>query len=103
MIVRFGSLADLRSRMRGVRFTPESGHSSERVGCPLSANSGHVRRACCGRGDPHPSAHRLGDGANGTNFTQAFARSIHGSLNVDASAGVFDHYHRKTLAACVLG
>jgi len=54
---------------------------------------GHVRRACFGWGNDHTSAHRLGDGASGTNSTQAFARSIHGSLNIDASAGVFDHHH----------
>jgi len=41
----------------------------------------------------HTSAQRLGDGASGTNSTQAFARSIHGSFNIDASAGVFDHHH----------
>jgi hypothetical protein len=28
--------------IKKVRFTPESGHSSERVGCPKSANSGHL-------------------------------------------------------------
>jgi hypothetical protein len=31
-------------RLRHVRFTPESGHSSERVGCPKSAISGHFSR-----------------------------------------------------------
>ena len=39
--VRFGSLADITARSRHVRFTPDSGHSSAQVGCPLSANSGH--------------------------------------------------------------
>ena len=29
-----GSLADLTSRSRHVRFTPDSGHSSVQVGCP---------------------------------------------------------------------
>jgi hypothetical protein len=39
--VRFGSLADIVQRQRHVRFTPDSGHSSVRVGCPKSAISGH--------------------------------------------------------------
>ena len=39
--VRFGSLADITARSRHVRFTPNSGHSSVRVGCPKSAKSGH--------------------------------------------------------------
>jgi hypothetical protein len=39
--VRFGSLADMTDRSCHVRFTPDSGHSSAQVGCPLSANSGH--------------------------------------------------------------
>ena len=37
--VRFGSLADIGEGFRDVRFTPKSGHSSARVGCPLSAKS----------------------------------------------------------------
>ena len=37
----FGSLADKTTRSRHVRFTPDSGHSSVRVGCLKSANSGH--------------------------------------------------------------
>src|SRR6478609_11603618 len=41
--VRFGSLADIRTSPRHVRFTPDSGHSSVQVGCPLSANSGRSR------------------------------------------------------------
>ena len=39
--VRFGSLADITARPRHVCFTPESRHSSVRVGCPKSAKSGH--------------------------------------------------------------
>jgi hypothetical protein len=39
--VRFGSLADMTACSRHVRFTPDSGHSSVQVGCPLSANSRH--------------------------------------------------------------
>ena len=39
--VRFGSLADICSAKRHVRFTPESGHSVARSECLLSANSGH--------------------------------------------------------------
>ena len=42
--VRYGSLADIRARLRHVRFTPDSGHSSVPVGCPKSAKSGHVTR-----------------------------------------------------------
>jgi hypothetical protein len=38
--VRFGSLADIFASDRDVRFTPESGHSTARVACPLWANSG---------------------------------------------------------------
>jgi len=52
--VRFGSLADIRADMRDVRFTPESGHSSERVGCPLSASSGY--KADCSYSVFHPVA-----------------------------------------------
>ena len=37
--VRFGSLADVGAGVEDVRFTPESGHSSERVGCPKSAKA----------------------------------------------------------------
>ena len=39
--VRFGSIADITPRARHVRFTPDSGHSSVQVVCPLSAKSGH--------------------------------------------------------------
>ena len=39
--VRFVSLADMAALFGDVRLTPESGHGSERDGCPLSANSGH--------------------------------------------------------------
>jgi hypothetical protein len=35
------SLAEIRLKKRDVRFTPESGHSSLRIKCPLCANSGH--------------------------------------------------------------
>jgi hypothetical protein len=41
--VRFGSKADMAALFGDVRFTPESGHGSERDGCPLSANSGHFQ------------------------------------------------------------
>jgi hypothetical protein len=41
--VRFGSLADITTRSPYVRFTPDSGHLSVHAGCPLSANSGHLR------------------------------------------------------------
>jgi hypothetical protein len=37
--VRNGSLADITTRSRHVCFAPESGHSSEQVGCPKSAIS----------------------------------------------------------------
>jgi hypothetical protein len=36
MNVRFGSLADILTSSRHVRFTPNSGHSSMQVGCPNS-------------------------------------------------------------------
>ncbi len=39
--VRFGSKADIWTRLRDVRFTPESGHLSGPQECPLSAKSGH--------------------------------------------------------------
>ena len=39
--VRFGSLADICSANRHVRFAPESGHVQCNSACPLSANSGH--------------------------------------------------------------
>src|ERR1051325_5493232 len=39
--VRFGSKADIEARLPDVRFTPESGHRSVRVACPLNAKSGH--------------------------------------------------------------
>jgi hypothetical protein len=38
--VRNGSLADITAVSRHVRFSPHSGHSSVRAGCPLSAKSG---------------------------------------------------------------
>ena len=38
--VRFGSLADITTRSRHVRFNPDSGHSLVQVGCPKSAISG---------------------------------------------------------------
>jgi predicted transcriptional regulator len=43
--VRFGSVADITARLRHVRFTPDSGHSSVKVGCPQSANRGHSELA----------------------------------------------------------
>jgi hypothetical protein len=45
--VRFGSKADIRQYLSDVRFTPNSGHSSVRLGCPLSARSGQVSSADC--------------------------------------------------------
>jgi hypothetical protein len=39
--VRFGSKADIGLASVDVRFTPNSGHCWVRLGCPLSANSGH--------------------------------------------------------------
>jgi hypothetical protein len=44
--VCYGSLADLRSRMLDVRFTPQSGHAQRPHRCLLSAKSGH----CVGSG-----------------------------------------------------
>jgi len=41
MDARYGSLADITVRSRHVGVTPDSGHSSVQVGCPLCANSGH--------------------------------------------------------------
>ena len=41
--VRFGSEADIHRRLTDVRFTPESGHSSAQLSCPLCAKSGHSR------------------------------------------------------------
>src|SRR5262249_30563889 len=38
---RLWSLADIEVSPRDVRFTPESGHSSERFECPLRAKSAH--------------------------------------------------------------
>jgi hypothetical protein len=43
--VRFGSLADIRERIRDVCFTPESGHVQRRNRCLLCAKSGHFRLA----------------------------------------------------------
>ena len=43
--VCLGSLADIRERTRGVRFTPESGHAERHQRRPLSAISGHPRAA----------------------------------------------------------
>jgi len=40
--VRFGSLADICSAKRHVRFTPKSGHVQCNSICPLSAKSGHL-------------------------------------------------------------
>src|SRR5690349_14289942 len=45
--VRFGSLADITARLCHVRFTPDNGHSSARVGCPKSANR-HSRALVAG-------------------------------------------------------
>ena len=39
--VRFGSLVDICSAKRDVRFAPESGHVRCTSSCPQSANSGH--------------------------------------------------------------
>jgi len=41
--VRFGSLADIASRPRHVRYSPQSGHSTARFARPLSAKSGLSR------------------------------------------------------------
>ena len=42
---RFGSKADIASRPRHVRYSPQSGHSSARFARPLSAISGHAPRS----------------------------------------------------------
>jgi hypothetical protein len=39
--VRYGSKADIASRPRHVRYSPQSGHSSARFARPLSATNGH--------------------------------------------------------------
>jgi hypothetical protein len=44
--VRFGSLADITTRSRHVRFTLDNGHSSVQVGCPKSANQQETLKAC---------------------------------------------------------
>ena len=55
--VRFGSKADMCSAKRHVRFTPKSGHVRCKVGCLLSANSGHsVAEACRSDDNALPSA-----------------------------------------------
>jgi len=41
LAVRFGSLADICSAIRDVRYTPKSGHVRCTSPCPLSAKSGH--------------------------------------------------------------
>jgi hypothetical protein len=41
--VRFGSLADICSAKRHVRFAPQSGHVQRTSPCPLCAKSGHPR------------------------------------------------------------
>jgi hypothetical protein len=43
-VVRFGSKADIASRPRHVRYSPQSRHWSARVPRPLCANSGHSGR-----------------------------------------------------------
>jgi len=40
--VRFGSLTDIRERIRDVRFTPNSGHAQRRNRCQLSANAARM-------------------------------------------------------------
>src|SRR6476619_6833053 len=42
--VGFGSKADIASRPRHVRYSPQSGHSSARIAGLLSANNRHERR-----------------------------------------------------------
>jgi hypothetical protein len=52
--VRYGSLADMPARSRHVRFTPDSGHSSVRVGCPIEAARELVRFVpISGRASPY--------------------------------------------------
>jgi hypothetical protein len=46
--VRFGSEADMTRSSRDVRFTPESGHQSDIVECPLWARSGLLHRNMIG-------------------------------------------------------
>src|SRR6476619_1092516 len=41
--VRFGSKADVKPFNPNVCYPPESGHCSERAGCPLSARSSHLK------------------------------------------------------------
>src|SRR5215813_6046285 len=43
--VRFGSKADIGLDQRHVRFTPKSGHSVERLECPLCAKNGLMQRS----------------------------------------------------------
>jgi hypothetical protein len=43
LYVRFGSKADIEAPRRDVRFTPESGHRFNALGCPLSAKMRHCR------------------------------------------------------------
>jgi hypothetical protein len=64
--VRFGSLADITARSRRVRFTPDSGHSSVRVGVrkvptAVISRSGKPRRHSAG-GSPQPNSSPLGQG-----------------------------------------
>jgi hypothetical protein len=47
--VRFGSKADIGLAAADVRFTPKSGHCRARLGCPLGAKSGLMRRSEVGR------------------------------------------------------
>ena len=57
-ILQIGAMSDLGRKRHSasncdVRFTPESGHSQRRLGCPLSANSGHPTYWTLDAGDTH--------------------------------------------------
>jgi len=56
---RARSKADIRARIKNVRFTPESGHTAGCIKCPLSAKSGHGLRSHLNGwrvGRSHPNA-----------------------------------------------
>jgi hypothetical protein len=71
-----------RNRPRHVRFTPKSGHSAARLGCPLSAKSGHSQLF----------DHLVGGGENGLRYRETERLK---SLSVDEQFKLDRNLHRQ--------
>jgi len=78
--VRFGSLADIASRPRHVRFAPETGHQSDIAPCPQIG-----RAACLTMTNPHADIVQYRNCGHSINRMRAFEQRFLSDVQVFVS------------------